>query len=78
MKGKLLLLLGAFLMAFPAVIAILTIFGVMIPVVFPPTGKPLDVMPLVNALTWWLMLILLLYIGTRVIDWSIKYLREEN
>ncbi|MBD3229040.1 MAG: hypothetical protein GF329_12695 [Candidatus Lokiarchaeota archaeon] len=77
-KGNIILITGIGLMAFPAIIAILTIFGIFVPVIFPPTGMPLDVTPLVNALSWWLMLVLIMYIATRVIDWGIDYLKNIN
>ncbi|MHA1269791.1 MAG: hypothetical protein ACTSPY_08415 [Candidatus Helarchaeota archaeon] len=76
-KGTIFLIIGISLVIFPAVIAILTIFGLIQPIIFPPTGKPLDVMPLINVLGWYLMLLLILYVGSRIVDWSIKYLKSD-
>ena len=76
-KGKIILIIGIILIGIPAIIALLTIFGIITPVIFRPTGKPLDVMPLINVLCWFLMLVILIYVGTRIIDWGINYLRGE-
>ena len=70
------LLIGVILVIFPAIIAILTIFGVIQPIIFQPTGKPLDIMPLVNVLCWYLMLLIVLYVGSRTFDWSINYMKN--
>ncbi|MHA1310884.1 MAG: hypothetical protein ACTSQO_08110 [Candidatus Helarchaeota archaeon] len=76
-KGLIFLLIGVSLVIFPAVIATLTLFGLVEPIIFPPTGKPLDLMPFINVLGWFLMLLIILYTGSRIVDWSIKYLRSD-
>ena len=75
---KLLLIIGIFLISLSALIAILTLLGIVQPSIFPTTGKPLDVIPLVNVICWFLMLLIILYVGSRIIDWSIKYMSSDE
>jgi hypothetical protein len=60
------------------VFAILVLTGIITPSIFPPTGNLLDVNPLSSGLLTFLMLIVLLYIGTRILDFGLKYRNEER
>lgn len=65
--------IGAALLGTCAIFALLVLIGAVTPNVFPPTGEPLDVSPLSSALVTFLMLIILIYVGTRVLDFGLKY-----
>lgn len=75
--SRYILWIGAALLGTTAVFAILVLVGVIAPNIFPPTGEPLDANPLSSGLLTFLMLIVLLYVGTRVLDFGLKYRREE-
>lgn len=75
--SRYILWIGAALLGTVVVFAILVLVGVVTPNIFPPTGNPLDVNPLCSALLTFLMLIVLLYVGTRVLNFGLKYRREE-
>ncbi|NVM55039.1 MAG: hypothetical protein HWN66_15140 [Candidatus Helarchaeota archaeon] len=77
-KRKYILWTGAGLLGFTVVFAVLVLTGVITPVIFPPTGEPLDVSPLSSAFVTFLMLIILIYVGTRVLDFGLKYSNEDN
>ncbi|NVM31011.1 MAG: hypothetical protein HWN65_19375 [Candidatus Helarchaeota archaeon] len=77
-KRKIILWIGAGLLILTAGFAILVLTGVITPVIFPPTGEPLDVSPLSSALVVFLMLIIILYVGTRVLDFGLKYPKNET
>lgn len=75
--SRYILWIGAALLGTTTVFAILVLSGVIAPNIFPPTGEPLDTSPLSSALLTFLLLIVLLYVGTRVLDFGLKYRREE-
>ncbi|MDD1779373.1 MAG: hypothetical protein LUQ65_14495 [Candidatus Helarchaeota archaeon] len=75
--SRYILWIGAALLGTTVVFAILLLGGVIAPNIFPPTGEPLDVNPLSSALLTFLLLIVLLYVGTRVLDFGLKYGRKE-
>ncbi len=77
-KRKIILWLGAGLLGVSAGFAILILTGIITPNIFPPTGEPLDINPLSSALATFLMLIVIMYIGTRVLDFGLKYSKDEN
>jgi len=77
-KSRIILWIGAGLLGTTAVFAILVLTGVIVPSIFPPTGNLLDVNPLSSGLLTFLMLIVLLYVSTRVLDFGLKYRREPD
>lgn len=68
---------GAGLLGATAIFAILVLTGVITPIIFPPTGLPLDVSPLASAIVTFLMLIILIYVSTRVLDFGLKYPKDD-
>jgi ABC-type multidrug transport system fused ATPase/permease subunit len=77
-KSRFILWIGAGLLGTTVVFAILVLTGVIVPNIFPPTGNLLDVNPLSSGLLTFLMLIILLYVGTRVLDFGLKYRKDEQ
>lgn len=75
-KGSCILWIGAGLLGATTVFAILVLIGVITPKIFPPTGNLLDVNPLSSGLLTFFMLIVLLYVGSRVLDFGLKYRKE--
>ncbi|HUX98551.1 MAG TPA: hypothetical protein VMV49_03300 [Candidatus Deferrimicrobium sp.] len=75
-KSKYILWIGAGLLITTVTLAILILIGLITPNIFPPTGDLLDVNPLASGLLTFLMLIILLYVGTRVLDFGLKYRKE--
>ena len=69
--------IGAGILGTTAIFAILVLTGIVTPIIFPPTGLPLDVSPLSSALITFLMLIILIYVGTRILDFGLKYKKDE-
>jgi len=76
-KSRYILWTGAALLGTTAIFAILVLVGAITPNIFPPTGNLLDVNPLSSGLLTFLMLIVLLYVGTRILDFGLKYRKEE-
>ncbi len=76
-KSDYILLSGAILLGTTVVFTLLILTGIITPNIFPPTGELLDVNPLTSALITFLMLIILLYVGTRVLDFGLKYRKTE-
>ncbi len=77
-KGDIILWIGAGILLGTVVLAVLILFGVIKPNIFPMTGDILDVNPLSSGLLTFLLLIVLIYVGTRVLDFGLKYRRDEN
>ncbi|MHA1267139.1 MAG: hypothetical protein ACTSRS_18005 [Candidatus Helarchaeota archaeon] len=70
--------IGAAFLGIAALFAILVLTGLVTPIIFTPTGEPLDVSPLSSALVTFLMLIVLIYVGTRILDFGLKYGKSEK
>jgi ABC-type multidrug transport system fused ATPase/permease subunit len=77
-KSRFILWIGAGLLGTTVVFAILVLTGVIVPNIFPPTGNLLDVNPLSSGLLTFLMLIILIYVSTRVLDFGLKYRKEPD
>ena len=77
-KGRIILWTGAGVLILTAVFAILVLTGVITPNIFPPSGSLLDVNPLSSGLLTFLMLIILIYVGTRILDFGLKYGKEDS
>ena len=77
-KSKYILWIGASLLVTTVIFTILILTGVITPNIFPTTGDLLDVNPLSSGLLTFLMLIILLYVGTRVLDFGLKYRKDEQ
>jgi len=77
-KGEYILLAGAGLLIFIVIFTILILTGVITPAIFPSTGEVLDVNPLSSTLLTFLMLIVLLYVSTRILDFGLKYRKIET
>ncbi|MFX1299177.1 MAG: hypothetical protein ACFFD2_30490 [Promethearchaeota archaeon] len=77
-KSDYILLVGAAVLILTATFAILILVGAITPNIFPTSGELLDVNPLSSGLVTFLMLIILLYVATRILDFGLKYRREEN
>jgi len=77
-KGEYILWIGAGLLGTVAILAFLILIGVVKPNIFPPTGDILDVNPLSSGLLTFLLLVVLLYVGTRVLDFGLKYRKLED
>ena len=75
---KYILWTGAGLLGATAIFAILVLSGVITPIIFPPTGLPLDVSPLSSAFVTFLMLIILIYVSTRLLDFGLKYPKDDT
>lgn len=76
-KSDYILFTGAILLAITAIFAILILIGVIKPNIFPPSGSLLDPNPLSSGLLTFLMLVILLYVGSKVLDFGLKYRKEE-
>ncbi len=74
---KYILWIGSGLLISTAVFAVLFLTGVLTPNIFQPTGQPLDPSPLASTLIIFFLLVILIYIGTRVLDFGLKYGKED-
>ncbi|MFX1294816.1 MAG: hypothetical protein ACFFD2_08180 [Promethearchaeota archaeon] len=77
-RRKYILWTGAGLLILTAVLAVLILTGFITPNIFPPTGSLLDINPLSSGLLTFLMLIILIYVGTRILDFGLKYGKEDS
>lgn len=73
---KYILWLGSALLISTVVFAILFLTGVLSPNIFPPTGQPLDPSPLASVLFIFFLLIVIMYVSTRILDFGLKYGKE--
>jgi len=76
-KSDYILLIGTIILGMTIVFAILILTGIITPNIFPPSGSILDINPLSSGLLTFLMLVILLYVGSRVLDFGLKYRKEE-
>ncbi|MHA1131262.1 MAG: hypothetical protein ACTSRC_03200 [Candidatus Helarchaeota archaeon] len=76
-KGDMILWSGAVILIGTVVLAVLILLGVIQPNIFPMTGGILDINSLSSGLLTFLLLIVMIYVGTRVLDFGLKYRRDE-
>ncbi len=76
-KSDLILIIGAAMLTTSAIFSILILTGVLSPNIFPPTGEILDVNPLASAFFCFLLLVVIIYVGTRILDFGLKYRERE-